>query len=262
MRGLVNLGSTCYFNTAVQCLAHVPALSKHFFSTNLDQTNCEITREYQKVVKKLFLKDVKDPVNPVDLLRVFQAKYPRFGPGQHDAQEVILVLVDVFENSLGKEFITGIFNGLDSQVTVYPGGRSTVQTPFTTLLLDVTRECTLEDLLDERKKPVAISGYKDSADKEHHVAAVCTEVVKWPKVFGFSFSMYNTKFPVKIPLAFGPSHKLFACVIHQGVQMGGHYAVLVRRFDKWYLKDDEQVSEVNGISDSLTGIFYQAWYRA
>jgi ubiquitin C-terminal hydrolase len=41
--------------------------------------------------------------------------------------------------------------------------------------------------------------------------------------------------------------------------MGGHYALLVRRFDKWYLKDDETVKEVEPIH--FKSEFYQAWYR-
>jgi len=38
-----------------------------------------------------------------------------------------------------------------------------------------------------------------------------------------------------------------------------HYALLVRRFDKWYLKDDETVREVEPVN--FKGEFYQAWYR-
>jgi ubiquitin C-terminal hydrolase len=49
-------------------------------------------------------------------------------------------------------------------------------------------------------------------------------------------------------------------VLHQGHKNGGHYALLVRRFDKWYIKDDETVREVPQIQ-SLRGEFYLAFYR-
>jgi ubiquitin C-terminal hydrolase len=259
MRGLWNLGNTCFFNTAVQCLAHVPPLTKHLFSLPPYEGPCDITREYQKLTRELFIKDKTDPVSPSDLLGAFRVRFPQFAGGQqHDAQEVILLLIDVFEKSLGKELVQEIFNGEDSQETLWDTGMSTVKTPFTTLVLDVSEPCRLQDLLDDRLDEQPIEGYVDSNGKTHEMAAVRHRVSKWPRIVSFSFSMYDYKFPIEIPFEF-EGRKLFACVLHQGVQRGGHYALLVRRFNKWYLKDDETVREVE--PTNFKGEFYQAWYR-
>jgi len=259
MRGLWNLGNTCYFNTAVQCLAHVPPLTKHLFSANLDQSPCDITREYQKVIKQLFIKDKTDPVSPSDLFGAFRVQFPEFADGrQHDAQEVVLLLIDVFEKSLGKELITDLFNGDEVQVTSWDGGSSRVSSTFTTVVLDVSEPCRLGDLLSDRKVPILIENYKDDQGREHD-ARVLRHVSRWPKFTSFSFSMYDYKFPIEIPFEF-EGRKLFACILHQGHRNGGHYALLVRRFDKWYIKDDERVSEVPAIQ-TLRGEFYQVWYR-
>ncbi len=260
MRGLWNLGNTCYFNTAVQCLAHVPPLTKHFFSLQPYTGPCDITKEYQKVVRALFTKDQTEPVSPSDLLGAFRVRFPQFASNQqHDAQEVILHLIDVFEASLGKEIVQDIFNGEDAQETLWSEGMSIVKTPFTTLLLDVTEPCRLEDLIDDRQGERAIEGFVDDNGKKFEVAAIRNKVMKWPRIVSFSFSMYDYKFPIEIPFEF-EGRKLFACVLHQGAQRGGHYALLVRRFDKWYLKDDETVREVPHIK-TFKGEFYQAWYR-
>lgn len=260
MRGLWNLGNTCYFNTAVQCLAHVPPLTKHFFSLPPYSGTCDITREYQKVVRELFTKDKTDPVSPSDLLGAFRVRFPQFvGGAQHDSQEVILHFIDVFEESLGKEVIQDIFNGEEAQETLWSEGMSTIKTPFTTLLLDVGEPCRLQDLLDDRQEEREIEGYIDENGKRFEIAAVRTKVTKWPRIVSFSFSMYDYKFPVEIPFEF-EGRKLFACVLHQGVQRGGHYALLVRRFEKWYLKDDESVRELPDFKN-FKGEFYQAWYR-
>lgn len=259
MRGLYNLGNTCYFNTAVQCLAHVPALTKHFFSVPYEGP-CEITREYQKVVKNLFIKDKTDPVSPSDLLGAFRVRFPDFaGQGQHDAQEVVLCLLDVFEKSLGKNFISKLFYGEDVQETIWPEGMSTVKTEFSTMLLDVGEPASLKDLMEDRSDAKAIADYVDSTGKTWNVAAVRSRVGRWPDVISFTFAMYDYKFPIEIPLEF-EGKKLFACVIHQGIRQGGHYALLVRRWDKWYIKDDESVSEVPQV-ENLRGPFYMAWYR-
>lgn len=260
MRGLVNLGNTCYFNTAVQCLAHVPPLTKHFFFNELE-CDCEITLEYQKVVKQIFTKGAEGPVNPMQLLQAFRQRFPAFsGYGQHDAQEVTVLLIDVFENSLGKDFVANIFNGEEIQETIWRDGKSVKTTPFTTLILEVSEPARLEDLISDREEPVGISGYVDDAGKEYHVAAIRNRVGRWPKVLGVTFAMYNCKFPIEIPLEFN-GLKLFACILHAGAQSGGHYALLVRRYDKWYIKDDEDVREVPNV-EKLRGEFYQAWYRA
>jgi ubiquitin C-terminal hydrolase len=259
MRGLWNLGNTCYFNTAVQALAHVPPLTKHLFSVDLEQCPCEITKEYQKVVRQLFVKDRSDPVSPSDLLGAFRVRFPQFANGQHDSQEVVLLLIDVFETALGREFVTEIFNGEDAQETLWDGGMSIVRNPFTALILDVTEPCRLKDLMDDRAEPIPIENYVDSDGKAHETAAVRRVVVRWPKVICFSFSMYDHKFPIEIPLEF-ENKKLFACIVHLGVQNGGHYALLVRRYDKWYIKDDDQVREVPKI-ENLRGEFYMAFYR-
>ena len=133
MRGLVNLGNTCYFNTAIQCLAHVPALSKHLFLNDYEGT-CALTKEYQKVARQLFLSGKDDPVLPDKLLNEFRTKFSSFaGGGQHDAQEVIVCMIDVLETSLGKDIIQEIFNGVEVQETVYPGGKSVKEEVFTRL---------------------------------------------------------------------------------------------------------------------------------
>jgi ubiquitin C-terminal hydrolase len=260
MRGLVNLGNTCYFNTAVQCLAHVPPLSKFLFEADPYDGPCDVTREYQKVARELFTKDLTDPVDPRALLAAFRTRFPDFtGGSQHDAQEVIVLLIDVFEKSIGQKFIRSIFNGQECQETVYPGGVSKKTNEFVTLILGPTGPTSLEKLLETRLKHVGIEGYVDDSGKRHHVAAVRTVVTQWPRVFGVTFSMYDQKFPIEIPLTL-EGHKLFAAVLHHGIQWGGHYALVVRRWDKWYLKDDETVTELS--EPPKCGPFYMAWYRS
>lgn len=256
----MNLGNTCYFNAAVQCLAHVPPLSKFLLAAEPYDGPCDITREYQKVVTELFTSGKFDPVNPKALLHAFRTRFPAFeGGAQHDAQEVIILLIDVFEKSIGQKFIKSIFNGVETQETVYPGGISKKNSEFVTLMLHPDGPTSLEGLVQKRLKHVGIEGYEDDTGKKHHVAAVRQVVTTWPRVFGVTFAMYNNKFQIEIPQEF-EGRKLFAIVLHHGIQWGGHYALAVRRFDKWYIKDDETVSEINEVPK--TGPWYMAWYRS
>lgn len=226
---------------------------------NLSDVQCEITLEYQKVVKQLFLKGKTDPVNPGDLLRAFRTRFPQFARNeQHDAQEALLLLIDVFEESLGKQFIQELFNGEETQVTTWKSGSSRVENKFTTMVMDVSEPCHLLDLIKDQLVPVNLEGYVDSEGASHS-ATVERKVTRWPNFTSFSFSMYDHKFPIEIPFEF-EGLKAFACIMHQGHQNGGHYALLVRRYDKWYVKDDGSVIEIPDIS-ILKGEFYMAFYR-
>jgi len=211
------------------------------------------------VAKQLFLSGKSEPVDPRDLLTVFKTKFSAFADGgQHDAQEVIVCLIDVLEQSLGKDLITDIFNGEEVQETVYPGGVSKRPEIFTTLILDVNSETDLVTLLKDREKHVGISDYIDDTGKKHNVAAIGRRVTKWPKILCFTFSMYSRKFPIEIPNEIH-DRKLFAVVLHSGMMFGGHYAIAVKRYGKWYIKDDDTVSELN--EPPRKGPFYMALYR-
>jgi ubiquitin C-terminal hydrolase len=113
--------------------------------------------------------------------------------------------------------------------------------------------------LEDRLEPIPVENYQDSNGTTHEAAMIRNRIEKWPKFVSFSFSMYDYKFPIEIPFEF-EGRKLFACVLHQGHKNGGHYALLVRRFDKWFIKDDERVTEIPHIQ-ALRGEFYLAFYR-
>jgi Ubiquitin carboxyl-terminal hydrolase len=257
MRGLPNLGATCYFNTAVQCLAHVPYLTNTLLRKPYEG-QCELTREFSRLVYNLWAEDGNP--DPRGLLLAFRTRFPSFDPGQHDAQEAFLCLVDALENSLGKEFIKKIFTGRETQVTEWPGGKSERTEDFVSVVFSLNEPCevTLEGLMKTREKPVEISGYKDDAGAEHN-ARIQTRVTEWPQIATFTFACYTGHKPIIILPDEFAGRKLFGAVLHVGGPNGGHYALAVRHGDQWYIKDDGSVSKMD--SGPRRGPFYMALYR-
>ena len=100
MKGLDNLGNTCYFNTAMQCLLQVPQLS-NFLILKEYTGNCEFTNEYQKTVRNVWLNKDRSSETPEKLLHLFRQKFTQFNnTNQQDCQEAMLCILDILDKSL------------------------------------------------------------------------------------------------------------------------------------------------------------------
>jgi ubiquitin C-terminal hydrolase len=253
-----NLGNTCFLNSALQCLSHVPVLSNKLLSEPY-VGDCAVTDAYCKLVHQLWKTKPKFCADVRPFYAAFCKRFPRFGNGwPHDVQEVILELLDVFEKSIGAEFIRGNFNGTESQIITYPKGVSTTTASFTTLVLEPeTAGQTLAALVRRREKGDAFSGYVDDAGTVYNVAMKEMRVDHLPRILIISFTQYTGRRAVEVPRMYG-DHVLFGLVVHQGSIHGGHYTAYVRHRNVWRHIDDTCITESE---PPLHGDYYMAWYK-
>jgi len=103
VKGLINHGNTCYFNTCMQGLFHTPAIRDFLLSgrykSKLNKTNIDGSEgRLIASVEDLFFQiqcGSASPVSPRDVKRVFDDVAPLFrGSLKHDAQEAFVTLVD------------------------------------------------------------------------------------------------------------------------------------------------------------------------
>ena len=185
MRGFLNLGNTCYFNTAIQCLLYITVLSNYFLQKGY-YGDCEFTQLYSKLVHMYWDEKTKGPLNIKPLLQKFCEHFPRFkNTDPHDVQEAILCIVDILERSC--PVIKEWFYGKKIQETIWPGGKSTNEEDFSVHL--VTSDGTdMEEMLKKSVEWDVIQNFEDSEGKIHNVATTRKLLSKLPQILMISWN--------------------------------------------------------------------------
>ena len=109
--GLINLGNTCYMNSAIQCLASVDVLKNYFlekkFISDLNKSSTEfnlVVEWYKLIHGKYENNNVISPDSfrkQVRLVSLKEGLNLNFvGNGQNDVQEFMLFLIDKLHNGL------------------------------------------------------------------------------------------------------------------------------------------------------------------
>ncbi|XP_010598221.2 LOW QUALITY PROTEIN: ubiquitin carboxyl-terminal hydrolase 51 [Loxodonta africana] len=161
LRGLINLGNTCFMNCIVQALTHIPLLKDFFFS---DKHKCIMTSPSLCLVCEMsslfhaMYSGSRTPHVPYKLLHLIWIHAEHLaGYRQQDAHEFLIAILDVLhrhskDDSVGQEantpnccncIIDQIFiGGLQSDVTCQAcQGVSTTIDPCWDISLDLTGSC-------------------------------------------------------------------------------------------------------------------------
>lgn len=222
--------------------------------THKYEGNCVFTQEYRNFTRTFW---GKGNANPEKLLEIFRKKFKRFDNTQeHDAHEALVCIIDILENSIPQ--VKEMFYGTLSKDVIYPDGKSQSKETMGPLTLTCTKDCSLQDLIKDHLSDTVLEGYQDDNGKRYNVAVLKQVIVKKPPILIFCINMFLRKYSINIPHIF-ENYVLYACCLHMGSTRGGHYVAFTKHKNKWYLKDDTMVREVNHPPES--GPFYLCMYK-
>ncbi|KAG2260332.1 hypothetical protein Bca52824_079626 [Brassica carinata] len=96
VRGLVNLGNTCFFNSIMQNLLSLDQLRSHFLKDDVSGVGLPLASSLRKLFAEMKPEaGLKSVINPRAFFATFCAKAPQFrGYDQHDSHELLRCLLD------------------------------------------------------------------------------------------------------------------------------------------------------------------------
>ena len=273
MKGLVNFGNTCYFNSIIQCLLQVPQLSNYIMSKR-DFVSLFL-KEYQLFARSFWLDKNNMIEDHSKIIELFIEQYPQFNNAdQHDCQETFIFLLDIFEKEI-KDFIDEVFyfDSIQETVCKSENSKKIEKTNITMLFPEKQEQCLL-DLIKKNQEWDVLEGFVDSKDHRHHVATTRTLFNTSPRILVFSIKMYTRKYKTSLPETFDlnnfihPDSKckklknnyyLFGACSHKGSLNGGHYISYTRHKGDWYIKDDTRCKKIEKVN--LCDYFYIIFYK-
>lgn len=258
MKGLNNIGNTCYLNAGLQMLLQNKELHqlvlKHSKHSDKLKTMADFYEEYHNTSN--------GSLNPSDIKMIVEERQKMFqGFNQHDSSEFVIYLLDIINDEIKDSSQLNSIYGLHMNIRIKCKLRDCLNIVnkkeiSNILFLDIEQEYTeLDDAYRSyrsRDKLDSDNMYYCEKCKDKRIASKRASIEEWPshliiilkrfKQTGFRVQKMNQ--PLDIPLEWRHDNILQGAIIHYGSMNGGHYVYVGKYNDKWYLFDDSNVSEI------------------
>ncbi|KAK8893329.1 hypothetical protein M9Y10_021746 [Tritrichomonas musculus] len=276
--GLQNQGATCYMNSMLQALYHLPIFRRFIYQMDYSEAasdNENIPLNLQRLFAMMQLR-IQPAVPTKELTNSFgwstQDTYM-----QHDVQEFCRVILDNLETKMKKQenlknAIPYLFRGtMKSEIRLKTNDFEKSNTEsFYDLSMIVKDTNSLEESFKKYIEPETISDYDTEKNGKQEITK-SVEFVQFPHVlylhlrrFEYDPDTQNMKkinsrfeFPETIDLSQFMSKDadpdecqifdLFGVLVHSGGSYSGHYFAFLRpsgNEDRWYSFNDSTVNEV------------------
>ncbi|CAG8541070.1 366_t:CDS:10 [Paraglomus brasilianum] len=288
IRGLYNIGSTCYMNAVLQALINNPIVRAYFLADKHNRHLCEIGNHCLCCQLDILFQEMVsgsiEPYAPCSFLHVMwqnlrnSAGLEVTGYSEHDAHELFTALIDNAANTNA----TALFIKLSEDVP--KRGRSRKKSgEKAEPLVDCLRKFTAAERIDDYK--CDFCNARETATTQFTIrqlppvlslvlerfqrSAGKTQKNETPVSFAEELDMREYTSWGKESLKQGKpldclpefKYNLFSVVTHEGTYQSGHYKTYTRTANKWYEFDDSVVTTLT-LEDvlNLTTEAYMLFY--
>jgi len=254
MKGIINIGNSCYLNAALQLLFN----SHDFYNICSNSQLYDSIKEYKSTQTNNF--------NPSNVKALLDKRTDIFkGSYQQDSFEVIIYLLDlVNQKELYNHF--GIHTSINVKCKMIKCLHESehiendlmLTLPISSNLSDSYRQYKSYERLENE------NAYQCDHCKAKTIGRKRIEIVKWPEnliivLKRFDSNMRKNSSNIMIPLEWRHGYKLMGGIIHMGNFNGGHYIYYGYNNikDHWFIANDSNINIIN--MEKLNEIIQQSY---
>jgi ubiquitin C-terminal hydrolase len=248
MKGIQNIGNSCYLNSAIQLLFNIPE-----FRESVKHTN------FQNIINNY---DNCNIFDPTEIKQIVANKNKIFNNyNQQDSSEFLIYLLDYLNINIFT--IKTNINIKCKLLKCLKESEHDETDIFLQLPLNEFNSLELTDLYREYKsneKLIDDNAYYCDNCKTKTVARKKIRITTWPNnlliVFKrFDQFMRKDNRKINIPLEWRHDYKLKGGIIHMGNYNlrldGGHYIYFGQENNNWYIANDSNISTIDNIENFM-----------
>jgi ubiquitin C-terminal hydrolase len=265
LTGLINIGNTCYMNSALQLLV----ASSYFTYMILTCNDCKEINYYKKFLQEYYSNNTFSPHDIKNYIGSIDKKF--INNEQQDSHEFLIILLDSLDENIKEYDIDNMFGklfycNLESEVICslcnYSSKTNTIEKSLSLSIVN----SSLNDCLSEFIKPEQLNNdnqWRCEKCNQYTNAYKKLSVKSLPKYLFIQLKRYSyingakkLNTPINIPnelntdnitdiINLGYQYILRGFIYQSGDINGGHYISFIKNKNDWYCINDSQISKVD-----------------
>lgn len=262
MKGIRNIGNSCYLNAALQMFMQNEELCNLIIQHNNKSSKLNVL---YKFIYEYYNNNSENIINPIEIKELIDDRNNFFlGDYQQDSTEFIIFLLDIIDIELKKiydsnnDFLKQIFSFNVNNIIKCK--RKTCLNIINNnindliLILNIDSDCNnLDDIYnktfckekftDENKYFCNKCNKLTIATKKTNIISCNNNLLIFIKRFNDNLRKNNQS--IDIPLEWKFNTYLQGAIIHYGNNSGGHYIYIGKYNNEWYIYNDSNISNIN-----------------